>query len=392
MTADGGTDSGRSASSGGDTVTVGFALPTSGVYGALGEELLDGFEFRIGTGRGGDLGGFDVEVVVGDTAADPERGRRVAEDLIENEGIDVLSGPISSGVAEQMMAVAQDHAGEVVWLNPHAGDCDLVTDHRFPYHVRTGFNSYQVSSPMADHVIENIGEEVAVAFADYKFGRQTSRFFGERLAALGGSVVTEIRAPFGTDDHAAVLEEIEGADADAVWAFFAGTDAESFVTGYADRGLKDDLPLVGIGASLASPETFPAIGDAALGVRTSFHYTRARDNDANRAFLEDLAAETGTVPNYTHVEGHDAAVALERALKGAGSADPEALVAELNGLVIEESPRGTIRISEDTHDIVQDVDIRVARSGDGDVPSNDILEPFEDVVGPAAYADVSFEE
>lgn len=115
-------------SSGGsdDTITVGYALPESGSYAQLSQYLRDGFELAVDHERGGQIGDYDVEYVERDTDQDPSKGVSVARELITEENVDILAGPISSAVMNAMIEELRDE--DVVWLSLHAGDPLIVKE------------------------------------------------------------------------------------------------------------------------------------------------------------------------------------------------------------------------------------------------------------------------
>jgi branched-chain amino acid transport system substrate-binding protein len=100
------------------------------------------------------------------------------------------------------------------------------------------------------------------------------------------------------------------------------------------------------------------MGDVALGVVNSHHYSAAHPSAANKKFVAAFEAANKFRPNFMAVAGYDGMRVIYKALeatKGAGGGD--ALLAAMKGQVFE-SPRGPVLIDAQTRDIVQDVYIR----------------------------------
>lgn len=368
-----------------DEIRIGLSLPTSGAYGGLGAELMEGVELRAEEELGGEIDDRNIELFHRDTGSDPATGVSATRNLIQSDDCNVIMGPISSAVAGGMMDVVRDADGDALWLNNHAGNVQLVYEECYPYHVRTSFNTFQLSYPMAEYILDEVGENVVIAYADYTFGQQASTFFRRGFEEVGGTVLEEVPAPLGTEDYSSHIQQIQNADPDAVWAFFAGPDAVNFVSDYVEFGLKDNIPLAGTGASLASPATFPSLGEAAVDIHSIYHYTRARDNPHNEEFLEKGQDYFSTdYVDATHVQGYDSMLFLEEAVTQSGSNAPDDLIDKLGGLEVNNSPRGTLRIDDSSHDAIQDIDIRIARMGD-ELPYNEIVKVIEDVEGPEEY-------
>jgi branched-chain amino acid transport system substrate-binding protein len=100
------------------------------------------------------------------------------------------------------------------------------------------------------------------------------------------------------------------------------------------------------------------MGDVALGVITSFHYSAAHPSAVNKAYVEAYRKLNGMRPNFHSLGGYDGMRMIYLALeKTRGNADGEALLHAMEGLSFE-SPRGPVTIDPATRDPVQNVYIR----------------------------------
>ena len=100
------------------------------------------------------------------------------------------------------------------------------------------------------------------------------------------------------------------------------------------------------------------MGDVALGVVNSHHYSAAHPSATNKKFVQAFEAANKFRPNFMAVAGYDGMHVIYNALaatKGQGGGD--ALLAAMKGQIFE-SPRGPILIDAQTRDIVQDIYIR----------------------------------
>ena len=148
------------------------------------------------------------------------------------------------------------------------------------------------------------------------------------------------------------LAQAKASGADAVYVFYAGGEAISFVKQYDSFGLKAELPLYGSGF-LTSPLYVNAEGPAAEGVITALHYVPTIDTEANRVFAEAFTAATGRVPSEFAVQGYDAARALIEATK-TGASDRETLANALRQVSFD-GPRGALSIDPATNNVVQPI-------------------------------------
>lgn len=369
-----------------DALTVGYALPFTGTYAMLGESIVNGFELYL-TQNDGQIDGREVETIKRDTEGDTNRGIDVTRELLVEEQADVIVGPVSSAVAIAIMDTIESE-GSAIWLNANAGDYRVTKGGCLDYHFRTSFNDWQTSAPLAEWVYENVADNVCLAYADYAFGQNSKNFFGEAFKAAGGEVVGEVGAPLGTDDYSTYLGEIENSGADAVFSFFAGSDAVSYVSDFADYGLDEEMTQTGSGF-LLSEDTLPAQGESARGMYSLLHYTPAHESEQNRMFVENYRSTYDNTANVYACQGYDSAQAFAAAVETTGSAAPDQLSDALSGMEIE-SPRGSFRFDEQTHDPIQNMYVREVVESDGEqAVENQIVETIESVESPSWGCDLS---
>jgi branched-chain amino acid transport system substrate-binding protein len=332
-----------------EDIKVGLLLPYSGVYAALGEEIDAGF--TLGLDAFGAESGATFGIVREDTEAKPPVGLAKTRKLILEDEVDVLAGIVSSGVLGAVRDVV-DGAG-VPLIVANAGNDEATGEACSPYIVRMSFSNGQVNRPMGAWMHEQGIRKVYTLAPDYAAGRQMIDAFAATFTAAGGEIVGQEFTPFQkTQDFGPYLAQAQASGADAVYVFYAGGEAISFVKQYDSFGLKADLPLYGAGF-LTSQLYVDAEGPAAEGVITALHYVPTIDNAANAAFVEAFRAETGRLPSEYAVQGYDAARALIEATR-TGAADRTGLANALRQVSFD-GPRGTLSIDPATNNLVQPI-------------------------------------
>jgi branched-chain amino acid transport system substrate-binding protein len=134
---------------------------------------------------------------------------------------------------------------------------------------------------------------------------------------------------------------------------------------FTERGLdKAGIRLIAEG-SVTDDDIINGMGDAALGVVTTHHYSAAHKSPANKKFVEAFAkANNGARPNFMAVGAYDGMRVIYEAAKVTKGQGGEPLINAMKGQVFE-SPRGPIYIDAQTRDVVQNIYIRrVERVGD----------------------------
>src|SRR4051794_26045094 len=358
---------------------IGLLLPYSGTYAALGNSITDAMKLAASEHKGM-LGGREVEWVAVDDESDPAKAPANVNKLVVGEKVDVLTGPVHSGVAMAMMQIVRQENTLTIVTN--AGAQAVTGTLCAPHVFRTSFSNWQTSYPCAEVMLKDGRKKVALMFWNYSFGQESMAAFKEGFTKGGGTVVKEIAVPFPSTEFQANLSEIAALKPDAVFVFFAGAGAAKFVKDYADAGLKDKVALYGSG--FLTEGVLGAQGPAAEGVKTTLHYADGLDNPANQKFREAFKKATGRNADVYAVAGYDTVSALSLALdkvKGDTSAQKE-LIAALESVRFD-SPRGPFRFSK-AHNPVQNVYLRQVKGGQESVLGIALKDAEDPAAGCAA--------
>jgi branched-chain amino acid transport system substrate-binding protein len=339
-------------------IRIGLLLPYSGTYAALGNNITDAMKLAASE-HDNKLAGREIEWVAVDDESDPAKAPANVNKLVVGEKVDILTGPVHSGVAMAMMQIVRQEKTLTVVTN--AGAQAVTGNLCAPNVFRTSFSNWQTSYPCADVVLKDGRKKVVLMFWNYSFGQESMAAFKEGFTKGGGTIVKEIPVPFPSTEFQANLSEIAAIKPDAVFVFFAGAGAAKFVKDYAAAGLKDKVALYGTG--FLTEGVLGATGAAAEGVKTTLHYADALDTPLNKKFREAFKKATSREADVYAVAGYDAVHLLAKALdkvKGDTGAQKE-LIAALESTRLE-SPRGPFRFSK-THNPVQNVYVRQVKDG-----------------------------
>ena len=341
----------RASGAQGSPVKVGVVLPYTGVYAVLGESITQGMELVFEREKW-TVAGRKVEMIKEDDEMKPPVGVRKTEKLIESDRVDILTGPVHSGILMGMRDKV--HTSKTILIVSNAGADAISRDRCSRWIFRTSFSNWQPCQPMGGWVAKNVSKEVFLTAPNYQAGKDMMNAFKETFVAAGGKVVAEDYPKLGETDYAPYLTKIKQSGAKAVFAFFSGTDAVNFVQQYEQFGLKGAIKLTGAGF-LTEPDVLPAQGRSALGIVTGHFYTPQLDNPANKKFVADFKAKFGgKTPDGFACQGYDTAEVIVRALKAVNgnTQDKEQLVAALEKVEFD-SPRGRFRFDPKTHNVIQ---------------------------------------
>ncbi len=337
-----------------DVVTVGLIVPMTGQSASTGKQEQAGANLYIQM-HGDTVAGKKIALIIKDDAGAPDVTKRLAEELIGNDHAKALMG---FGLTPLALAVAPVATEAKVPEIVTAAATAMITE-KSPYIVRTSFTLPQVAVPMAEWCLKNNIRKVVTLVTDYGPGGDAEKWFSEVFAKGGGSIVEKIRVPLKNPDFAPFLQRVKDDAPDALFVFVPSGQGAAFMKQFNERGLdKAGVRLIATG-DVTDDDQLADIGDPALGVVTTHHYSAAHDSLENKAFVEAFEkANGGMRPNFMAVAAYDGMALLYQALeKTKGATDGDALIGAMKGMSWM-SPRGPISIDPDTRDIVQTVYVR----------------------------------
>jgi branched-chain amino acid transport system substrate-binding protein len=332
---------------------VGFMLPYSGTYAALGDAIEKGFRLYV-TEQGGRVGGREIEYVKVDDESDPAKATDNVNKLIKRDNVDVLVGTVHSGVAMAMAKVAKDN--DTLLIIPNAGAVAVTGPMCAQNIFRSSFSNWQPGYAMGEVAAKRGAKKVVTITWKYAAGDESVGGFKEAFEKNGGQVVKELSLPFPNVEFQPLLTEIAAIKPDAVYTFFAGGGAVKFVKDYAAAGLKKTIPLYGAG--FLTDGTLEAQGADADGLLTTLHYGDGLDNPKDKSFRAAYQKAYNAVPDVYAVQGYDAAQMLAIGLNASkGDVSKKAEIAKAIETAKIDSPRGAFTIGA-SHNPVQDMYLR----------------------------------
>ena len=340
---------------------IGLVLPMTGPFASTGRQIDAAVKLYMAT-NGTTVSGRKVEVILKDDAGLPDNTKRLAQELVVNDKVQVLAG---FGITPSALSVGplatQSKTPAVIMA---AATSSIVSTS--PFFVRTSYTLPQTAMTMADWAAKNKITKFVTLVSDYGPGIDAEKSFIDKVNATGGKVLAELRVPMRNPDFAPFLQKVRDVSPEALFVFVPSGPGAALMKQFTERGLdKAGIRLIGDGG-ITDDDLLNEMGDAAIGTVTSFHYSAAHDSAVNRKFVAGFnAANKGLRPNFMAVGGYDGMHAIYTALeKTKGKGDGQALVDAMKGLSFE-SPRGPITIDAQTRDIVQDVYIRKVEKRDG---------------------------
>ncbi len=364
-------------------IKVGLLLPYTGTMPLQAKGVEDGLQLYFSE-TGGKAGGRPVQIIKEDDGNNPTVGLTKVRKLVEQDKVDFVVGPVSSAVALAIHDYLRKQ--KVIQVNPCAFTRELTSPQKASDNIfRVVETTDQTNYPMGRWVYSKTPHRnVVITATDMAAGHHSVEAFKAGFEEAGGKVIKEIYPKLGTMDFAPFLSAIDAKGADAVYAWFAGTDAVRFVQQYQEFGLKKRLPLYGYGVLTDDPY-LPGIGDAALGVVTCCHYAWTLETARNRAFVKAYRARNSEPPSRYSEFGYTAAELIGATaddLKGDVGDIPRVVAAARRVAPKIETPSGPLAFDQYNQRIVN-VYVEKVEKRDGKLVNSII-----DSIGKVAQADV----
>lgn len=339
-------------------IKVGFIAPFSGGFAIWGKQFKDSVQ-AFQKLHGNSVNGNEIEIIYRDVGGpDPAKAKQLAEELILRDRIKILTGLVFSNNTMALAPVIDEAKVPVVIMNAATSKITRMSD----MFVRVSMTLPQQSRPVALWAAKNGVKTVYTIVSDYAPGHDAERQFIKDFTSKGGKIVKSIRIPLRTTDYAPFLENVLQAKPDALYIFMpAGPPSIATVNAWAKRGLKKaGIKLLATGEM--QQLYLPAVGDAAIGVVSSLHYTETNqlpENLAMRKALTDLHGKGKEyIPDIASVGAWDGMRLIYDAIAKLGPDFTGKQLIDFSRGREWKSPRGPMKIDAVERDVIQNFYLR----------------------------------
>lgn len=298
-----------------------------------------------------------------DGGAHPDVARRLAQELIIQDHVDLLAGLLFTPNAIAVAAVSTE--AKVPLLISNASTAGILLAN--PLTTRFSFTNGQLTLPLAQWALKHNIKTASIVYADFGPGLDAAATFERVFVAGGGKLAGKVAVPFTAREFSAYVQRIRDAKPDAVYAFMVGDSGPAFIRAAYAAGIQQSGITILANGDMVSDERLPGTGDAALGVISSNMYDQDHPSRMNADFVKQFKAAYGPEaqpPSQAAVGIYD----VMHAIYNIAQAPPGPISVERTMTTLRatkfESPRGPIAIDPQTRDVVQNVYVlRVERQG-----------------------------
>ena len=323
------------------TIRIGAALSETGKFAVEGTDSRQGYDtwarwvneeyggIKLPDGR------YEVEIIYYDDESDADTAANLVQRLIDEDDVDFLLGPYSSGLTTGASAISE--AAGVIMVEGN-GTSNSMFERGFD-------NLFLVATIASDYTktgVEAFAAEGAktavIAYEDTSFPTAVARGAVEHLEANGIEVLAVETYPEDPTDLTPIISKFRELDPDVFIGGGHYIDAVLFLNAAEDVGFDPDGMLITVGPS--NPKLTEELGDLVDGVvgPTQWEATMGYEGQWLGS-ASDYAARYesywGEPPVYQAASATASGLALHIAIEQAGSIDTEAVKSALRNMDVE---------------------------------------------------------
>lgn len=336
-------------------ILIGFTSDASGQYANSGAMDRRGMMLAIKEfNEQGGLLGRPIEFVHYDTETNPATGTRVAERMINQDGVSFIIGAVSSGVANAISQVAQEHG--VIYFNTNSSSPTESSDncHRTKF-VWDGHGG-NFSNATVNGAVETFGDQWVLLTNDYVWGHETSAKTRELAEAAGASIVDELLVPQGTRDFSSYLLTLQQLEPDVVAAAVGGDDLKALRIQVVEQGMDQDIAWINNQQDWPDVYGVPPFG--LFGTTWYYGLDLPGVDEFVSKYQEEYPDSSLQVPGNVYYNGYMAMNTLLSAVEQAGTTNNHEVIKVLEGwqwTAEERLQDHAAWIDPDTHQIQQTI-------------------------------------
>jgi branched-chain amino acid transport system substrate-binding protein len=355
-----------------DSIKIGAPIALTGALGSVGQQMKRGCETwaKHQNAKGGLLG-RPIEMVFADTAGDPATCVRKAQEMVERDGVRILTAITLS--SEALATVPKLEEWNTIFLSSDNGDGRLTAESYVPNFFRANISGPMGTRAVSLYLRESKMQNFYAIGLDYAWGHNSIGVFENEVKKAKKNFAGAIYSPVGTKDYSTYIAKLRQSGADAVFIVMQGDDNNAFLSQSRQYRLPDKMQLLTEIVDLAS---IRAVGDASVGLIGSSRYSFTIDNALNRDFVAMWQKEYGNVPDTFEGEQWQACQLLAVAIEKAGSIDAAKLRPALETAAVD-SIKGHVAMRACDHQAVQSgFMVKVAKKDGSDMPIPEIIATF----------------
>ncbi len=327
-------------------IVIGFTASQTGAQNVASNKQIEGLQLWLDdVTKAGGIKLKDGSVVMPDIKfyddeSKTDRVQALYTKLINEDKVDFLISPYSSGLAKAAAVVSEQNS-KVMITTGAADDATMEQGFKNIYQLYTPASRYQSGALDLLNQLDPSLKKIAIVYEKDSFSTSVANALKAYATDKGYNVVLFEGYDSGTTDFAPFINEITANAPDAILGGGHFADGTSF----SKQLFEKKVPVRFISLLVAPPEpTFADIGDAAQDVigpsqwEPQVLYSAESAKAANvpwysisvKDFIAEYQAKYKADPSYHSAGGYMAGLLLQKAIEETGGVDPAQIKAYLD--------------------------------------------------------------
>ena len=339
-----------------EPVKIGAMFISSGKMGGYGKHGRQAIQLAVDQiNADGGVQGRNLEATVEDTELKKDVAMALAERFVNQDKVDFLMGPTSSGIAMGLTEFSRENKKILVLTQAAA---DELTGAKFhPYVFSTLSNAMMHSRSGAYLMASKPYKKYMCVGPDYSYGHSSWKMFKSKLQELRPDVefVGELFPKFLAKDYTEEIKKVLESKPDAIWCPLWGGDAVNFIKQALPTGLFDKVKFIfPVAGALEVLIPMGSAMPAGVYVSSRYFFT-SPDSSMNQRFVKDYYARFNEYPDYMAGETYAGVYFIKAAIERAGTTDPDKIIEAVEKSPLAwETPEGWKTMRSEDHSIVED--------------------------------------
>ena len=313
-------------------VKIGILNDQSGVYADYGGKYsLEAARMAI-EDFGGSVLGEKIEIVSADHQNKPDLATSIARRWYEVEGVDMITELTTSSVALAIQELSKEK--KKIDIVVGAATSRITGDACTPYGFHWAYDTHALAVGTGGALVEAGGDTWFFMTADYAFGYALEKDTGDLVKAKGGKVLGSVRIPLNSSDFSSFLLQAQSSKAKIIGLANAGLDTTNSIKQAAEFGIvSGGQKLAGLLLTISEVHGLGLQAAQGLVLTEGFYWDQ---NDKTREFSQRFIKRTGHMPSMIHAGTYSATLQYLKAVKAAGTKDPDAVAKKLKELPVDD--------------------------------------------------------
>ena len=319
-----------------ETVKVGLNYPKTGPYSVQGLDQWRSAQLaKDEINAAGGILGKQIEIIWRDSKSNAKLATKNVRELIDDEGVKMIFGGSSSGVAIAAGKVCKNSKIPCFGTLTYSTATTGVSGHRYMF--RECFNAWPGAKVLASYMNKNFsGKKFFYITADYTWGHTTEASFRIFTNTEDNKKHGVIKTPFPTatkKNFQLAIKFAKTKKADVLVLVLFGKDMALALKEATAQGLKENTQIVVPNLTLGMAETAGA--EAMEGILGALPWTwrvpERTNSEKGKAFVKKFASKYNRYPSTSGASAYTILYEYKAAVEKAGSFSSSNVIKALEG-------------------------------------------------------------